>query len=854
MTRQEFLELTKAGIVYLDGATGSNLQKAGMPSGVCPDLWIAENPAALEKLQTDYLNSGTRILYAPTFTANRIKLAEFHLEDRLDELNRTLVGISKKVIKRFSENNPDSPKCYVAGDVTMTGVQLAPSGPLQFEELIDVYKEQVSSLAKAGADLIVIETMMSLQETRAAVIAAKEVCDLPIIATMTFEADGRSLYGTDPLTALITLQSLGVSAFGANCSTGPDAMIPMIKKLREYASIPVICKPNAGLPELDADGNTIYNVEPEEFGRLMVDVVKAGASIVGGCCGTTPEHIKELKKATENFEPAVPVKISTYMLSSERSVLEFGLDGKFMIIGERINPTGKKALQAELREGRFDMVTEFAEAQEDCGAKILDVNVGMSGIDEKELMKKAIEKVSQVTKLPLCIDTSHVDIMEAALRLYPGRALMNSISFESAKCEPMLRLAKKYGAAFVLLPLSDTGLPKNLEEKKRNIKSVLDRALEIGLSKSDIIVDGLVGTIGADSSAALQTLETIRYCREELGLATVCGLSNISFGLPERIYVNTAFLTLAINAGLTMAICNPNQELLVNAALASDLLLNKKDADLPYIDHMNEFKEKHADDVTVNKNDISVLLDAAGGLARAAGKDFFKGRKAGTASSKNVMSSAEKKTNETHDSVFEAVLKGKRDNIVEIVEEALKAGREANSILHDSLLPAINEVGVLFDKKKYFLPQLIASGEAMKNAVSRIEPLLAEGRSGDEKMPTVVVATVKGDIHDIGKNLVVLMMKNYGFNVIDLGKDVPREDIINAAIENKADIVAMSALMTTTMREMKNVIDYAKEKGVKCKFMVGGAVITPDYADEIGAVYSSDAADAVRVAKKILSA
>ncbi len=853
MTRQEFLELTKAGIVYLDGATGSNLQKAGMPSGVCPDLWIAENPAALEQLQTDYLNSGTRILYAPTFTANRIKLAEFHLEDRLDELNHTLVGISKNVIKRFSENNPDSPKCYVAGDITMTGVQLAPNGPLQFEELVEVYKEQIRSLADAGADLIVVETMMSLQETRAAVIAAKEVCELPIIATMTFEADGRSLYGTDPLTALVTLQSLGVSAFGANCSTGPDAMIPMIRKLYEYAEIPIICKPNAGLPELDSEGNTVYNVGPDEFGQLMVDVVKSGASIVGGCCGTTPEHIKALVAATSELKAEKAPKKETYVLSSERGVLEFGLDGRFMIIGERINPTGKKALQAELRDGKFDMVTDFAESQEACGAKVLDVNVGMSGVDEKELMKKAIETISEASKLPLSIDTSHVDIMEAALRLYPGRALMNSISLETAKCEPMLKLAKKYGAAFVLLPLSDTGLPKDLEEKKKNIKGIIDKALEIGLSKRDIIVDGLVGTVGADSSAALQTLETISYCKNELGLATVCGLSNISFGLPERIYVNTAFLTLAINAGLTMAICNPNQELLVNAALATDLLLNKKDADLPYIDHMNEYKDKHADDVTVNKNDISVLLDAAGGLARAAGKDFFKGRKTAGQSVKPV-SSVNNKTSKEHDPVFEAVLKGKRETIVGTVEEALKVGRGAESILHESLLPAINEVGVLFDKKKYFLPQLIASGEAMKNAVGRIEPLLAAGRKSDEKMPTVVIATVKGDIHDIGKNLVVLMMKNYGFNVIDLGKDVPREEIVKAAIENHADIVAMSALMTTTMREMKNVIDYAKAEGLKCRFMVGGAVITPDYAEEIGAVYSSDAADAVKVAKEIMSA
>ena len=856
MTRNEFLELTEGSLIYLDGATGSNLQKAGMPIGVCPDLWISENPEALINLQLDFLRAGTRIVYSPTFTANRIKLAEFQLENRLEELNTTLVGLSKEAIRRFREENPDAPKCYVAGDITMTGVQLKPAGPMEFEELIDIYKQQIKALEKAGADLIVVETMMSLAETRAAVIACKEVSDLPIIATMTFEGDGRSLFGTDPVTALITLQSLGVSAFGANCSTGPDKMIPLVKNMSKYANIPIICKPNAGLPELDENGNTVYNVTPEDFGKMMIDVVNAGASIVGGCCGTTPDHIAELVKATREMKPVEVQKEDVYTLTSERLTHTFGLSDRFFIVGERINPTGKKALQAELREGKFDIVNDFAEAQEKNGAKVLDVNMGMSGVDEGELMLKAIEEISGITKLPLSIDTSHVEIMEKALRNYHGRALMNSISLESAKCEPMLRLAKKYGAAFVLLPLSDEGIPKDFEEKKRCIKGVLDKALEIGLTKKDIVVDGLVGTVGADSSAALQVIETIKYCKEELGLATICGLSNISFGLPERIFVNTAFLTLSIQAGLTMAIANPNQDMLVTAALATDLLLNKDGADLPYIDRMNDYKEEHADDVVVKKDDIADLLDAASGLAKAAGKDFFKERKvSGASGRKKASSDKSNKSNSVgeHDAIFQAVLKGKREQIIDAVDASIASGRSADDILNISLLPAINEVGVLFDKKKYFLPQLIASGEAMKNAVTRIEPLLMAGRDSSEQMPVVVIATVKGDIHDIGKNLVVLMMKNYGFEVHDLGKDVPKEDIVKAAKEHNADIIALSALMTTTMREMKNVIDYAHEEGLDCHFMIGGAVITPEYADEIHATYSSDAADAVRVAKQLLN-
>ncbi len=850
MTKEEFESLVARELIYLDGATGSNLQKAGMPSGVCPDLWISENPEALINLQLQFLRAGSRIVYAPTFTANRIKLAEYGLESRLKELNRILVGESKEAIRRFHEENPDAPECFVAGDITMTGIQLKPAGPMDFEELIDIYKDQITALEEAGADLIVVETMMSLQETRAAVIAAKEVSDLPVIATMTFEGDGRSLYGTDPVTALVTLQSLGVSAFGANCSTGPEHMVPMIRRMKEVSTIPIICKPNAGLPELDENGNTVYRLSPEEFGRDMEEIVRSGASIIGGCCGTTPDHIRALHEHTINMpllqeDTDSGMNESEYCLSSERQTLQFGLNGRFMIVGERINPTGKKALQAELREGCFDMVSDFAEQQTEKGAAVLDVNVGMSGVDEKALMIRAVDEVSQIVKLPLSIDTSHVDIMEAALRRYPGRALMNSISLESEKCVPLLRLAKKYGAAFILLPLSDAGLPKSLEEKKSIIHEVMDKALEIGLKKTDIIVDGLVGTVGASSTAALETLETIRYCHDELGLATICGLSNISFGLPERINVNTAFLTLAIQAGLTMAIANPNQEQLVNAAKSADLLLAKPEADTAYIEQMNEIRELHEGEVVVKKSELERLRTLASGASEA---DVKKAESGDSGKKSNAGSD----TSHADDPIWQAVLKGRRKNIAEIVETAIKEGRSPQEILNESLLPAINEVGVLFDKKKYFLPQLIASGETMKNGIAVIEPLLQEGRDTAETMPTVVVATVEGDIHDIGKNLVVLMLKNYGFNVIDLGKDVPKETIIQAAKEHNADIIALSALMTTTMREMKNVIDHARESGLNCHYMIGGAVITPEYADEINAVYSSDAADAVRVAKKLM--
>ena len=566
MTREAFRELVKNGPVLLDGATGTNLQKAGMPVGVCPEQWILENSEVLIDLQKRYVEAGTDILFAPTFTASRIKLKEYGLEDHLEEMNRKLVALSKEAAKGTN--------ALVAGDLTMTGEQLYPLGDLMFEDLVDVYKEQAKIIADAGADLFVVETMMSLQECRAAVLAIREVCDLPVMVSLTYNEDGRTLYGTDPVTAVVVMQSLGADAVGMNCSTGPEAMLEPIAKMAEYAAIPLLAKPNAGMPEL-IDGQTVFNVEPEEFAEVGKKLVEEGAAIIGGCCGTTPEHIRALKEAVKGIPVKAPLQTKRRMLTSERKSVEITLDGRFMVIGERINPTGKKKLQEQLREGNMDMVSDFAEQQEACGAGVLDVNMGMSGIDEKAMMLKALETVAGVSNLPLSIDSSHVDVLEAALRRYPGRALINSISLEKVKIEPLLPIAKKYGAMFILLPLSDKGLPENAAEKIAIIEEIESRAIALGMRKEDIVVDGLVATVGANKRAAMETLETIRYCKSH-GLATTCGLSNISFGLPERSYINSAFLTMAIQAGLTMAISNPSQELLVSSAFASDLLLNKE--------------------------------------------------------------------------------------------------------------------------------------------------------------------------------------------------------------------------------------------------------------------------------------
>ncbi len=818
MNKQEFQALIGDNPIFLDGATGSNLQKRGMPVGVCPEKWILDHGQILVELQREFIEAGSNIVYAPTFTANRIKLKEYGLEEQIRQINHDLVALSKEAA---------GGKAYVAGDITMTGEQLAPIGKLDFEELIEIYKEQIRYLAEAGVDLLVVETMMSLQETRAAVIAAKEVCDLAVMATLTFEEDGRTLYGTDAKTAAIVLESLGVCAVGTNCSTGPDKMVEVVKQMASVTTVPIIAKPNAGLPSLDGNGNTVYDMEADEFAEHMKEIVRSGASIVGGCCGTTPAYIRAVRESAGAMHIVRREPVTKRILTSERKTVEFGLDDRFIIVGERINPTGKKKLQEKLREGSMELVADFAEEQEACGAQILDVNMGMSGIDEKEMMLRALETVSSVTSLPLSLDSSHVDVLEAALRRYPGRALINSISYEKEKMEALLPLAKKYGAMFILLPLSDKGLPESPEEKISIIEKVQARAIELGMRKEDIIVDGLVATVGANRNAAIETLETIRYCKKN-GLATICGLSNISFGLPERSFVNAAFLTMAIQAGLTMAIANPSQELLVSCAFASDLLLNREDSDIRYIQLMDAVKEKRetlGETHTANMG-IVVRPKADGGAADA-----------GTVLEK----------------LYADVLKGNRAGITEDTKKALDEGHKAKELLDDVLLKAINEVGELFDKGKYFLPQLIASAEAMKLSIEYLEPLLTENNTGKD-MPTVVIATVEGDIHDIGKNLVALMLKNYGFRVIDLGKDVPKEKIIEAAKEYHAQVIALSALMTTTMQQMRHVINYAKEKEVDAKIIVGGAVITQDYADEIGADgYSKDAAEAVKLTKRILN-
>lgn len=809
MTRKEFRKLLESRIVFIDGATGTELQKRGLPAGVCPEKWIIDNPEAIKDLQKKYFAAGSDIVLAPTFTASSIKLAEYDLQDDLLEMNRQLVRLSKEVCPE---------KKFVAADLSMTGKQLYPIGDLMFEELVDCYKEQVAAIMTEGVDLFVVETMMSLQECRAAVLAIRETegCqDIPIIVSLTYNPDGKTLYGTAPDTATIVLQAMGVDCIGINCSTGPDDMVSLVEQMAAVAEIPIMAKPNAGLPELE-DGHTVYKMSPDQFAASCLKLYQAGAWLLGGCCGSTPDHIAALHDKLADQKQHTLASKGLRLVASERKNTLIDLDGSFMVIGERINPTGKKKFQETLKNGSLSMVVDFAREQEEKGAAILDVNMGMNGIDEKKMMIDSIYEVTSAVDLPLCIDTSHVDIMEAALRIYPGRALINSISAEKEKMEPMLALAKKYGAMFIALPLSGAGLPKNLEEKKQHIDTIVKAALDAGLKKEDIVVDVLVQTVGADATAALQCFETIDYCKNTLGLPTVCGLSNISFGMPNRQFVNTTYLTIAVSKGLTMAIANPNQEMLMYCAAAADTLMNKAGA-----------LEKYA----------SLPVVAASPAAKPAAPSF----------SSQGASEAQPEISP----VSNCVVKGKKEDILKEIQKSLDEGKNPQEIIEQDLIPGINIVGDLYDKKKYFLPQLIAGASAMEAGMKYIEPLLAA--DAGEPKATLVFATVEGDIHDIGKNLVVLMLKNYGYNVIDLGKDVPAEDIVNKALEVDADIIGLSALMTTTMMRMKDVVELKKEKGCRAQVIIGGACITSSFKDEIGADgYSEDAASCVKLVQSLV--
>lgn len=804
MTRTRFHALIEQRLIQLDGATGTELVKRGMPAGVCPEAWVLEHPEALAAVQQAYAASGSDLVYAPTFGGNPLKLAEFHLEQRTGEINRQLAEISRRAV----------PGKLVFGDIAPTGQLVEPFGPLPFEKTVELYKEQVRGLIDGGVDGFAIETMMDLQEARAALIAVRELSDLPAIVTLTFEPGGRTLTGVHPVSALVTLQALGADAFGCNCSTGPTEMAEVIRELKPYAAIPLVAKPNAGMPHL-VDGTTVFDLAPDAFAKASIALIDAGANLLGGCCGTSPAHLAALHNEISSRRPLSVRQEKRGVVASPSSFRRLALEEPFAIIGERINPTGKKALQAELRAGKFELVREFAREQSAQGAALLDVNFGLSGIDETAMMRAGVAELVRIGSTPLCIDSTRPETVEAALRLYPGRALLNSISAEEERLNKVLPIAAKYGAMLILLPLTDDGIPESAAERIEVLDRILAEAARYGYTPADCAADALIMTISADRQAAAVSLDFIEHCSRQLKLNTVCGLSNVSFGLPARATVNLTFLGMAIGRGLNCAIANPSAPGIVDAGIASDALSGRD----PQLDR---YLAHHA--VAASSETPRQTTPAPAPAAQS-----------------------------PEELLRDAVLRGKKEAVPAILDTLIAAGKAPGELVDGILIPAITEVGNRFERKEYFLPQLMQSAAAMQLAMEQLEPLLRSG-GADAAGPVFLLATVKGDIHDIGKNIVALLLKNHHFQVIDLGKDVPAETIVDAAIEHDAAFIGLSALMTTTMPQMKVVVDLARSRGVTAPVIVGGAAVDEAFADSIGAIYAADAMATVRRATELLQA
>lgn len=796
--KKNILSLLKNNILILDGATGTELQKLGMPTGVNPEKWCLLHPEILKTVHLNYLAAGSNIIYTSTFGANRLKLSQYKIKD-VYTINKNLAKIARCAA---------GSKALVAGDIGPTGEFITPFGQLKFDDAVHIFKEQAKGLLSGGVDLFVIETMMDIQEARAALIAVRELSKKFTIVTMTYEAQGLTLNGNTPESSLITLQSLGADAVGCNCSTGPQDMLKFIRLMKPLATVPLAAKPNAGIPKL-INNNTFFDMDPREFALFGKKLASSGVNLLGGCCGTTPGHIQALKKAVSNLKPIQIQRKSIAALSSARSSVIFKTNNKVIIIGESINPTGKKTFQKELLSGRMTQLNQLATSQKDHGAHILDVNVGMPGIDEKITLLKAIETLSVNISVPLCIDSSRIDAIEEALKIYPGRALINSISGEKNKTRRLLLLAKKYGAMFILLPIAGKKLPYHYSQRKKIIQKILDKARSLGFQKEDIIIDALAMTVSCHPDAPLQTLKTIAWCKKELRCQTTIGLSNISFGMPQRHLINASFLKLALEKGLSCVIADPITIKTKPNALACNMLLNKMDS-------LKEFIAFYAKSKT-GKTTKETIKDV----------------------------SIEKK-------IFNAILEGDKDTIAELIDQAIHANIEVFKLMRDYMIKAIIEVGQRYQRKEYFLPQLIRSAETMKKGIKKIEPLLTKTEAERSKKPLIFLATVEGDIHDIGKNIVALMLKNHGFEIIDLGKDVPAKKIIGLAIRYKPAIIGLSALMTTTMINMQKVVEAARREKLESKFLLGGAVITKHFADTLGCTYAKDGVEAVYAAQKIL--
>lgn len=801
--------LVRGRTLLLDGGMGTMLQAAGMPAGTSPERYCLENPDILKGIHRAYLRAGADIVTACTFGAN-----PFKLDKSLDvfEHNRRMAGIARQAALEASSGR-ERP-VFVAGNVGPSGLFARPLGEVEPRTLLEGFETQIRGLVAGGADLIFIETQFDLAEVRLAVTACRRVCDLPIMASMTFE-HGVSLTGSSPEVFAETMQNLGVDVVGTNCSLGPDEMLPVVRELLAVCACPVMAEPNAGLPEL-RDGHTVFPLGPEGFAQKTAAFAALGARVLGGCCGTTPEHIAALAARVAALDSAGQTPAASggrpqggIVLTSRSALVRIGHDAPLAVIGERINPTGKPVLSGELQQGRLDEALRLADEQLAAGAAVLDVNVGAPLVDECALLPELTQTLVGRQLAPLSLDSSNADAIAAALPYCPGSCLVNSISGERGRMERLGPLCRDFGAPFVLLPLQGATLPVAAAERIRIIEDLLQQADGLGIPRRLVLVDILALSVSSRPEGGRECLELARWCRNQ-GLPTTIGLSNISFGLPARELLNSAFLCVAAGAGLTSCIANPSASRL-REALAAMRVLGGHDA------HAAEF--------------IACYGDWRPG---AAGAGTTPVRAAST------------------ETLYDAVLLGDKEGAPALLGEALAKGADPLELVNGTLIPAITEVGERYEKREYFLPQLIRAAETMQDCFSTLRPML-EARRGPETRPVIVMATVEGDIHDIGKNIVALLLGNHGFDVVDAGKDVPAGEIVACAVRHNARIIGLSALMTTTMVRMEDTIRLIRERGLDIRVMVGGAAVTQAFADAIGAdAYCEDAVSGVRAAKTFI--
>lgn len=814
-------------LLFFDGGMGSLLQKRGLQAGELPETWNILKPDVLTEIHKEYAEAGADIILANTFGANRFKYA-----DNLEEIVNAAVVNAREGIRLSGR------QAYVALDVGPTGKLLKPMGTLDFEEAVDVFADVVKAGVKAGVDLILIETMNDSYELKAAMLAAKENSDLPVFATVVFDEKHKMLTGASPMAIVAMLEGLHADAIGMNCGLGPKELLPIFREMAQYASCPLIINPNAGLPRND-HGKTVYDVGPEEFAEGMVPFIEAGAWFAGGCCGTTPEHIKALVDRCKDMEIKPLTEKDYTIVTSYSQAVSIG--NKPVIIGERINPTGKKKFKQALRDKDMEYILEEGVKQADSGADILDVNVGLPEIDEVEMMKKTVYELQSILPLPLQIDTTDPAAMEAALRMYNGKAMVNSVNGKQEVMEKIFPLVQKYGGVVVGLALDEDGIPSTAEGRLAIAEKIYNTAAKYGISRKDIVIDALTMTMSTDDNSANVTLETVRRIKEQGG-RTVLGVSNISFGLPQREVITSSFFLLAMGAGLSAGIINPNSAAM-RQAYDSFCVLGGFDAQC-----MN-YIEKYAVAPPVPPAGV-VSAPVQGGSASASGSESSSGS-AGL--SGKTISAGGTSQNQLELTLTDCIVKGLKEQSYKATIETLKT-RDAMAVINEELVPALDIVGKGFEKGTVFLPQLLMSAEAAKAGFEAIKEHMESQGSVQEKKATIVIATVKGDIHDIGKNIVKVLLENYGYDVIDLGKDVPPELVVDTVVEKHAPLCGLSALMTTTVVSMEETIKKLREKAPWCKVMVGGAVLTQEYADMIGAdFYGKDAMQSVHYAEELLN-